>query len=374
MARALAAAIAVSLLAVSGAGGAGAQQTPKRGGTVVFGPVREPSLSALILPASRTCGNAGARMDLRERPRAGVHRWLRLLAATDGSSRVSPTRPRPLHAHVPHSPRGPLERRRSRHRARLRLHRQGVPQICRPDDPAACRFGRCPRIDAKTVRVVLRSRFAGWRNLFPIVLPQHALAGQDLAEIWGDRIDNPKTGGLIGSGPVPRRRAGQRGKQLTLVRNPNYWGTAYRLSRPDRHPLLSGGVQRPADGRGARLAPTRPCRFRLQPRHHERLGAPADLRRQSSRGSRERVGALRHQIAAGHPALQEQARPPGAYLRHRPRSDRPAALRRDRPEVSAERQRDLPEHQPVLRGELAWLPLSAGSCAPSPRAGGLPPR
>ncbi len=43
VARALAAAIAVSLLAVSGAGGADAQ-TPKRGGTVVFGRSFEPAM------------------------------------------------------------------------------------------------------------------------------------------------------------------------------------------------------------------------------------------------------------------------------------------------------------------------------------------
>ena len=42
MARALAAAIVVSLLAVSGAGGAASQQTPKRGGAVVFA-TNEPS-------------------------------------------------------------------------------------------------------------------------------------------------------------------------------------------------------------------------------------------------------------------------------------------------------------------------------------------
>ena len=75
----------------------------------------------------------------------------------------------------------------------------------------------------KTVRVVLRTRFAGWRNLFSNVLPRHALAGEDLTKIWVDRIDNPKTGRPIGSGPF---LVGdwERGKQISLVRNPRYWG------------------------------------------------------------------------------------------------------------------------------------------------------
>ena len=72
-------------------------------------------------------------------------------------------------------------------------------------------------------RVVLRSRLAGWRELFGDVLPRHALAGDDLASVWTDRIDNPKTGAPIGSGPFLVERW-ERGKQFTLRRNPRYWG------------------------------------------------------------------------------------------------------------------------------------------------------
>ncbi len=81
----------------------------------------------------------------------------------------------------------------------------------------------CRAVDAKTVRVVLRSRFAGWRALFASVLPRHALAGEELGAVWTDGIDNPKTGRPIGSGPFLVERW-ERGKQLTLVRNPRYWG------------------------------------------------------------------------------------------------------------------------------------------------------
>jgi peptide/nickel transport system substrate-binding protein len=80
----------------------------------------------------------------------------------------------------------------------------------------------------KTFRVELRQPFAGWRGLFDVVLPRHALAGEDLSQIWRDRIDNPKTGRPIGSGPFVVSRL-EPGRRLVLVRNANYWGphTAY---------------------------------------------------------------------------------------------------------------------------------------------------
>jgi peptide/nickel transport system substrate-binding protein len=79
-------------------------------------------------------------------------------------------------------------------------------------------------VDAKTVRVVLSSRFAGWRALFGFVLPSHALQGEDLTRIWTDGIDNPKTGAPIGSGPF-LVQGWERGTQLVLRRNPRYWGS-----------------------------------------------------------------------------------------------------------------------------------------------------
>ena len=78
-------------------------------------------------------------------------------------------------------------------------------------------------LGAKTVKVVLRSRFAFWRGLFGVVLPEHALRGENLDEVWSDRIVNPKTGTPIGNGPFLVKHW-ERGKQLTLVRNPRYWG------------------------------------------------------------------------------------------------------------------------------------------------------
>jgi peptide/nickel transport system substrate-binding protein len=83
-------------------------------------------------------------------------------------------------------------------------------------------------VDGKTVRAVLRQRYAGWRQLFPWVLPEHALRGLDLARVWTDAIDDPTTGRPIGDGPF-LVRSWDRGQQVTFVRNPRYWGphTAY---------------------------------------------------------------------------------------------------------------------------------------------------
>jgi peptide/nickel transport system substrate-binding protein len=75
----------------------------------------------------------------------------------------------------------------------------------------------------KTFRVELRQPFDGWRDLFYEVLPRHALAGEDITKVWRDRVDNLKTGQPIGSGPFLVSRL-ESGRQLVLVRNPNYWG------------------------------------------------------------------------------------------------------------------------------------------------------
>jgi len=83
-------------------------------------------------------------------------------------------------------------------------------------------------MDAKTVRAVLRQRYAGWRQLFPWVLPEHVLRGDDLTRVWTDAIDDPRTGRPIGSGPF-LVRSWDRGQRVTYGRNPRYWGphTAY---------------------------------------------------------------------------------------------------------------------------------------------------
>jgi peptide/nickel transport system substrate-binding protein len=84
---------------------------------------------------------------------------------------------------------------------------------------------------AKTVRVVFRERLADWRILFGTILPRHALAGEDITAVWRNRIDHPRTGRAIGSGPF-LIGSWERGRQLTLVRNPRYWrGRTANLDR-----------------------------------------------------------------------------------------------------------------------------------------------
>jgi peptide/nickel transport system substrate-binding protein len=107
------------------------------------------------------------------------------------------------------------------HQAHVSLARKGALSPFRPEMVEHVR--RVTAVDRKTVKVVLRSRFAGWRVLFGNVLPRHALAGRDLTTVWSDRIDNPKTGVPIGSGPFLIERW-ERGEKLTLRRNPRYFG------------------------------------------------------------------------------------------------------------------------------------------------------
>ena len=78
-------------------------------------------------------------------------------------------------------------------------------------------------VDRKTLRVVLRPRSARWRDFFGNILPAHALRGSDLTRVWSDRIDDPRTGQPIGSGPFLVERL-ERGRQLVLRRNSRYWG------------------------------------------------------------------------------------------------------------------------------------------------------
>ena len=223
------AAIVVSLLAVSGAGGSGAQ-TPRVGGTVVFGPLEpEPACLNPLLARCNYESSGPAILFIGEKV---------LQTAFDVGpgftfrprlvSRVTFTRKPPftLTYHIRPEARWsdgvPITARDFIFTHRARIARKA--ELPREEKALLDRVSRVSALDAKTVRVVLRSRFSGWRTLFGNILPRHALAGEDLAKIWTDRIDNPKTGRPIGSGPFLVERW-ERGRQLTLVRNPRYWGT-----------------------------------------------------------------------------------------------------------------------------------------------------
>ena len=217
---ALATAALVSLLAVSGAGGSGAQ-TPKRGGTVVvpgiFGGTVEPS-----------CLNP-----VRDCIRAFEH----LEDVLEGAFETTPNRVRPNLVTKVEYTRTPPFTLTYHIRPEARWS-DGVPITARdfvfthqalrrvpPPNSVHLTHVRTVRaVDAKTVDVVLKTRIALWKtSLFWMVLPRHALRGADLDRVWTDRVDNPKTGQPIGSGPFLVERW-ERGERLVLRRNSRYWG------------------------------------------------------------------------------------------------------------------------------------------------------
>ena len=108
-------------------------------------------------------------------------------------------------------------------------------------------------VDRKTLRVVLRPRSASWHDFFGNILPAHALRGSDLTQVWSDRIDDPRTGRPIGSGPFLVERL-ERGRQLVLRRNPRYWGPhpAYVERLVIRFAAVGHRSQRGAEERRAR--------------------------------------------------------------------------------------------------------------------------
>jgi peptide/nickel transport system substrate-binding protein len=229
VARALAAALAVSLALVSGAGGAGAQ-TPKRGGAVVIPAGLEPA--CLNLFGSCNLGSFANPIlgevlegafevgpDLSYRPnlvsRAEIVSKLpfvvvfRIRPEARWSDGVPVTASDFVFTH-----------------RTFRDHATTAPGVDWRVEYRKIR--RVVRVDAKTARVVFRERFADWRTLFALVLPRHVLAGQDITAVWRTSIDDPRTGRPIGSGPF-LVGGWERGREITLVRNPRYWGphTAY---------------------------------------------------------------------------------------------------------------------------------------------------
>jgi peptide/nickel transport system substrate-binding protein len=224
---ALVAVIAVSLLAVAGAGGAGAatQQTPKRGGTLVFAQAQaEPACLNLLLARCVAVGGIQLgsvwRLVLEAPFNLGGDLMWRpgLVASATFTTRRPFTLTYRIRSEARWSDGTPVTARDFifTHAAILRLDESPLKTL-----HAEVRSIR--GVGPKTVRVTLRSRVGLWRGLFTGILPAHALGRENLGEVWRDRIDNPKTGRQIGSGPFLVERW-DRGRQLVLVRNPRYWG------------------------------------------------------------------------------------------------------------------------------------------------------
>jgi peptide/nickel transport system substrate-binding protein len=91
-------------------------------------------------------------------------------------------------------------------------------------------ISRARIINSKTIQFRFKRVYAGWRDLFGEILPQHALSGQNINEVWRNAINNPKTGRPIASGPF-LLQAWNRGTNMVFVRNERYWGPKALLSR-----------------------------------------------------------------------------------------------------------------------------------------------
>jgi peptide/nickel transport system substrate-binding protein len=89
-------------------------------------------------------------------------------------------------------------------------------------------------VNSKTVRFTFSKPFAGWKTLFiaQAVVPSFAVKGEDFNKVWINDLNDPKTHKPISGGPFYMPNGGwDRGRQLTLLRNPRYWGSKAKLSR-----------------------------------------------------------------------------------------------------------------------------------------------
>ena len=313
-----AAAIAVSLLAVSGAGGSGAQ-TPKRGGTLVIrlhraraGLSQRPARE--LQPRRPRLGRAGSADGFRGWSRLHVRGKPRL----EGRLHEAAT----VHADLPHPSRGALERRSPGHGAGLHLHAPGhtpsrfpgVQGPPRPHPKCACRGSQdLASRSAAEVRELARTSSGTSSRA-------HVLRGSDLTQVWSDRIDDPRTGRPIGSGPFLVERL-ERGRQLVLRRNPRYWGP---------HPGL-----RRAARRQIRAVAHRSQRAAEEQRARRRNGHSTFCRRGCSSAAGDALcGAAKHRLRAPRvpartersPGASRQTRSPRARVRDRPHRARPTDL------------------------------------------------
>ena len=247
---ALAAAIAVSLLAVSGAGGSAAQ-TPKRGGTVVSRPIhREPACLNPFLALRAV----GCDLDARLVDYPGSRRRRSRPAPDFSCGRIS-------------SPRGHREEASFRLTYHIRPERGGATEFrsapttsCSPRaqfrslDPRTSRARRAVRVASPCARredvsgVVLRPHYADWRALFGPSCRATRSAGVDIEKVWIDRIDNPKTGAADRQRAVSLSRAGSAASG-SRSSEPSVLGAAHRaISTASSLSFGTAGPARPARG------------------------------------------------------------------------------------------------------------------------------
>jgi peptide/nickel transport system substrate-binding protein len=222
------AALVAVVLAVGGAGAA--DPTPVAGGTVVVGVEQEPPCLNLILASCSSFWTQFAVGEVlpgafRQRPDGTFEP---MLASTVDVQRPTARKPFSLTYHV--SPVAvwsdgvpvtsddfiytwnSLRDLASRQLANISLDLAGHAHIV-----------QAVRVDDKTVTFQLDGVYPAWKDLFPLILPQHVLAGTDLSKDWMSEIANPATHEPIGSGPFLVTNW-NRGSALTLQRNTRWWG------------------------------------------------------------------------------------------------------------------------------------------------------
>ena len=232
MQRWVVAVLVLAAVAASPAAGT-STQTPKRGGTLVMGTLREPGcLNAYLIRCSSNLPPVGAIMRLAFRGAFRVGPDFVYQPDLLARAEYTTTPPYTLTYHIRRAARWsdgvPITARDfvfTQSAVRSVLN-----EVWEPDAAIYAIVRNVRAVDTKTVKVVLRSRFAGWRGLFPYVLPSHAVQGADFSKVWLDRLHNPKTGRPIGSGPF-LVSVWERGRALTFVRNPRYWKRQASLDR-----------------------------------------------------------------------------------------------------------------------------------------------
>jgi peptide/nickel transport system substrate-binding protein len=234
---ALAAAAAAALLAVSGAGG-GTEQTPKRGGTVVYGVFREPPcLNAYLRRCDSSFPYVGALSSLALRGAFRIGSGLDWEPDLVSDVDFTTKRPFTLTYHIRPAARwsdGTPVTARDFEFTYSTVRRLGD-EVWEGEAEVYDVVRSVRAVGAKMVRVVLRSRDAAWRALFGRVLPAHALRGQNVVSAWTSGIHDPTTGRSIGNGPFLFERW-EREREISFVRNRRYW--------KDRRPNLDRIVVR----------------------------------------------------------------------------------------------------------------------------------
>lgn len=83
---------------------------------------------------------------------------------------------------------------------------------------------------AKSATFTFKTNYADWKDLFGIVLPQHALVGEDFSKAFINDIKNPKNGKEISDGPFVFS-GWNHGSDFTLVKNPTFYGSKAKLDK-----------------------------------------------------------------------------------------------------------------------------------------------